>query len=97
MPWRLPSAHGRLDGLVIASGVVAFGRVGNVPDDVPVDLFLVNTLAPIRLLQVALPHLVASGADGHSPFVVNLSAVVAEQPDRRDGRLPGVESCAHCV
>jgi cyclic-di-GMP-binding biofilm dispersal mediator protein len=74
------SAHGRLDGLVIASGVVAFGPVGDVPDDVLVDLFLINTLAPIRLLHVALPHLVASGADGHSPFVVNLSAVVAEQP-----------------
>lgn len=74
------SAHGRLDGLVIASGVVAFGRVGDVPDDVLLDLFLINTIAPIRLLQAALPHLVASAAAGHSPFVVNLSAVVAEQP-----------------
>ena len=74
------SAHGRLDGLVVASGVVAFGPVGDVPGDALVDLFLVNTLAPIRLLQAALPHLVSSGAEGHSPFVVNLSAVVAEQP-----------------
>jgi NAD(P)-dependent dehydrogenase (short-subunit alcohol dehydrogenase family) len=73
-------AHGRLDGLVIASGVVAFGPIGEVPDDVLVDLFLVNTLAPIRLLQAALPHLAASGADGRTPFVVSLSAVVAEQP-----------------
>lgn len=73
-------AHGRLDGLVIASGVVAFGPLGDVPDDVLVDLFLVNTLAPIRLLQAALPHLVASGADGRTPFVVSLSAVVAERP-----------------
>lgn len=74
------AAHGRLDGLVIASGVVAFGPVGDVPDDVLVDLFLINTLAPIRLVQAALPHLVASGADGREPFVVTLSAVVAEQP-----------------
>jgi cyclic-di-GMP-binding biofilm dispersal mediator protein len=74
------SAHGRLDGLVIASGVVAFGPVGDVPDDVLVDLFLINTLAPIRLVQAALPHLVASGAEGRAPFVVTLSAVVAEQP-----------------
>jgi cyclic-di-GMP-binding biofilm dispersal mediator protein len=74
------AAHGRLDGLVIASGVVAFGPVGDVPDDVLVDVFLVNTLAPIRLLQTALPHLVTSAADGKTPFVVNLSAVVAEQP-----------------
>jgi NAD(P)-dependent dehydrogenase (short-subunit alcohol dehydrogenase family) len=74
------AAHGGLDGLVIASGVVAFGPIGDVPDDVLVDLFLFNTLAPIRLIQAALPHLVASGAEGHAPFVVTLSAVVAEQP-----------------
>jgi cyclic-di-GMP-binding biofilm dispersal mediator protein len=74
------SAHGRLDGLVFAAGVVAFGPVGDVPDDVLLDLFLINTLAPIRLLQAALSHLVASRDAGHSPFVANLSAVVAEQP-----------------
>jgi 3-oxoacyl-[acyl-carrier protein] reductase len=55
-------AHGRIDGVVVASGVVAFGPVGEVPDDVLLDLLLVNTLAPIRVLQAALPHLVASGA-----------------------------------
>lgn len=74
------SAHGRLDGLVVASGVVAFGPVADVPDDALLDLFLINTLAPIRLLQATLPHLVASREAGNSPFVVNLSAVVAEQP-----------------
>jgi cyclic-di-GMP-binding biofilm dispersal mediator protein len=74
------SSYGRLDGLVIASGVVAFGRVGEIPDDVLTDLFLINTLAPIRLVQSALPHLVAAGAAGSSPFVVNISAVVAERP-----------------
>jgi len=74
------AGHGRLDGLVIASGVVAFGPVGDTPDDVLIELFLVNTLAPIRMLRAALPHLAASAADGREPFVVNLSAVVAEQP-----------------
>lgn len=74
------AAHGGLDGLVVAAGVVAFGPVGDLPDEVLVDLFLVNTLAPIRLLQSARPYLVASAAAGHAPFVVNLSAVVAEQP-----------------
>ncbi len=72
--------HGRLDGLVIASGVVAFGPVGELPDDVLLDLFLINTLGPIRVIRAALPHLVTSGSEGHSPFVVPLSAVVAEQP-----------------
>ena len=59
---------------------MAFGPVADVPDDALLDLFLINTLAPIRLLQAALPHLVASREAGNSPFVVNLSAVVAEQP-----------------
>ncbi len=73
-------AHGRLDGVVIASGVVAFGPVGEMPDDVLLDLFLINTLGPIRVVRAALPHLVASASEGRSPFVVSLSAVVAEQP-----------------
>jgi cyclic-di-GMP-binding biofilm dispersal mediator protein len=73
-------AHGRLDGVVIASGVVAFGPVGEMPDEVLLDLFLINTLGPIRVLQAALPHLTASGTEGRSPFVASLSAVVAEQP-----------------
>lgn len=72
--------YGRLDGLVVASGVVAFGPVGDLPDEVLVDLFLINTLAPVRLLQAALSHLTASAGDGRSPFAVHLSAVVAEHP-----------------
>jgi cyclic-di-GMP-binding biofilm dispersal mediator protein len=74
------TGHGRLDGLVIASGVVAFGPLGDLPDESLVDLFLINTLAPIRALRAALPHLIVSGSEGRTPFVVNLSAVVAEQP-----------------
>lgn len=73
-------AHGHLDGVVIASGVVAFGPAGEMSDDVLLDLFLINTLGPIRVIRAALPHLVSSGAEGRSPFVVSLSAVVAEQP-----------------
>jgi cyclic-di-GMP-binding biofilm dispersal mediator protein len=74
------AAHGRLDGLVVAVGAVAFGPAADLPDEVLLDLVLVNTVAPIRLLRAALPHLAASAADGRSPFVVNLSAVVAEHP-----------------
>ena len=53
--------YGRLDGLAVASGVVAFGPVGDMPDEALVDLFLVNTLAPMRLLRAVLPHLAPSG------------------------------------
>lgn len=74
------AAYGRLDGVVIASGVVAFGPVAEVPDEVLLDLFLINTLAPIRILKAALPHLTQSAESGNKPFVANISAVVAEQP-----------------
>ena len=67
------AAHGALDGVVYAAGVVAFGGVGDLDDDVVDELLLVNYLAPSRLARAALPHLSAGG------FVVNLSAVVAEQ------------------
>ncbi len=77
---RAVQAHGRLDGLVFAAGAVAFGPATGTPDQVLVDLFTLNTLAPIRLLRAALPHLQASASGGGSPFVVHISAVVAETP-----------------
>ena len=72
--------YGRLDGVVFAAGAVAFGPATETPDQVIIDLFTLNTLAPIRLLRAALPHLQASAAGGGSPFVVHISAVVAETP-----------------
>lgn len=74
------ATRGRLDGLVVASGVVAFGPAGDLTDDVLTELIAVNTLAPIRLLRAAVPHLTAAAHNGGAPFVVNLSAVVAESP-----------------
>ena len=74
------TAHGQLDGVVVASGIVAFGPAAGLSDDVLVDLFTVNTLGPIRVLRAAAPHLAASAERGASPFIVNISAVVAEQP-----------------
>jgi cyclic-di-GMP-binding biofilm dispersal mediator protein len=72
--------YGHLDGLVFAAGAVAFGPATDTPDQVIIDLFTLNTLAPIRLLRAAMPHLQASAAGGGSPFVVHISAVVAETP-----------------
>ncbi len=77
---RAVEHHGRLDGVVFAAGAVAFGAATETPDQVLVDLFTLNTLAPIRLLRAALPHLQSSAAGGGSPFVVHISAVVAETP-----------------
>ncbi len=74
------TAHGRLDGLVVAAGVVAFGPAVEVEDAVLDELFSLNVLAPVRLLRAASAALSASAREGHDPFVVNVSAVVAEQP-----------------
>lgn len=73
-------SSGGLDGVVVASGIVAFGPAVDTPDDVLVDVFTTNTLAPIRLLRAAAPHLAASAAAGREPFFAAISAVVAEQP-----------------
>lgn len=72
--------HGRLDGVVIAAGVVAFGPATEVRDDTLHQLFEVNALAPMRLIREAAPHLAASAAAGGKPFIVTLSGVVAESP-----------------
>lgn len=66
---------GGLDGLVNAAGVVAFGTLVDTPDEVVEELFLTNVVGPLFLLRRVLPLLEESQG-----FVVQLSAVVAEQP-----------------
>ncbi len=70
---------GRLDVLLNAAGVVAFGPLAETPDLVVEELFLTNVIGPLWLLRRCLPLLEASRGT-----VVQLSAVVAEQP------LPGL-------
>ena len=74
------AVDGRLDGIVNAAGVVAFGAATEVTDPTLERLFAVNTLAPIRLLRAARAALAESAAAGRSPFVVTLSGVVSESP-----------------
>ena len=69
------ASHGRLDGLVNAAGVVAFGSLADTDDAVIEDLFLTNVLGPLWLMRAALPALTESRG-----FIANISAVVAEQP-----------------
>ncbi len=68
-------AHGRLDGVVNAAGVVAFGPLAETEDAVVEELFLTNVVGPLFLARRVLPALQESRG-----FLVNLSAVVAEQP-----------------
>lgn len=72
--------HGRLDGLVVASGVVAFGAVSELEPATVDELFAVNTTSAIQLIAESHAHLAASAQDGREPFVVTLSGVVAEAP-----------------
>lgn len=69
------AAYGRLDGLVNAAGVVAFGSLAETDDEVIEDLFLTNVLGPLWLIRAALPALTESRG-----FIANISGVVAEQP-----------------
>lgn len=69
---------GRLDAVVNAVGVVAFGPVAELSSDVMEELFLTNTFVPMMLAVAALPRISAGGV------LVNLSGVVAEQ------NLPGM-------
>jgi cyclic-di-GMP-binding biofilm dispersal mediator protein len=66
---------GRLDGLVNAAGVVAFGSLLDTDDAVVEELFLTNVMGPLWLLRRVAPMLIDTKG-----FVVQLSAVVAEQP-----------------
>jgi cyclic-di-GMP-binding biofilm dispersal mediator protein len=66
---------GRLDGLVNAAGVVAFGSLLDTDDAIVEELFLTNVMGPLWLLRRVAPMLIATKG-----FVVQLSAVVAEQP-----------------
>jgi short-subunit dehydrogenase len=70
------TTQGRLDGVVYAAGVVAFGEVVDLDDDVLDQLVLVNLIAPIRFTRALAQVLPAGG------FIATLSAVVAEQPQK---------------
>ncbi|MGJ0118186.1 SDR family NAD(P)-dependent oxidoreductase [Williamsia sp. MIQD14] len=66
--------HGRIDGVVNAAGVAAFGPVADIDDDTVDDLVLIDFLGPLRLLRAALGEIEEGGV------VVGISAVLAEQP-----------------
>jgi cyclic-di-GMP-binding biofilm dispersal mediator protein len=70
--------QGRLDVVINAVGVVAFGSVDELSIDAMEDLFLTNTFVPIMLAKASLPLLQPGGA------IVNISGVIAET------NLPGM-------
>lgn len=72
---HVTAAHGRLDGVIVAAGIVAFGNLVDTDDVVVEELFLTNALGPMWLAKRVAPLLGESQG-----FFVNLSGVVAETP-----------------
>ncbi len=68
------AAYGKLDGVVNAAGVVAFGELESLTDATLDELVATNLIGPLRLMRAALPELERGG------FLANLSAIVAERP-----------------
>lgn len=86
------NAHGRVDGVIVASGAVAFGPLVDTSDETLEALWAINVLAPMRVLRAAAPALAESAAAGGSPFVVSISGVVAETPTAGIGAYSAVKS-----
>ncbi len=68
-------AHGRLDGVINAAGVVAFGTLSETEDAIIEELFMTNVIGPLWLMRRVTPMLQES-----SGFVANISAIVADKP-----------------
>ncbi len=69
---------GGLDGLVVATGVPAFGPAVDTDPAVAEELFAVNALGPMSLVRAAAPHL--AEREDHQGFVAVLSAILADLP-----------------
>jgi short-subunit dehydrogenase len=76
----LIDSEAKIDGIVNATGVVAFGNYTELTQESLHKLFSVNATGPIQLIQGLLPALKASAANGNEPFIVTISGVVAESP-----------------
>jgi short-subunit dehydrogenase len=70
----------QLDGIILASGLVAFGSISDTPLEVKNQLSQVNATGPINLVSQLIPKLTATAASESSPFVVSISGVIAESP-----------------
>lgn len=72
------AAHGKVDVVINATGVVAFGPVADLDVDVLEELFLTNTFVPFFVAKAAIERVAEGG------MVVNISGVISEQ------NLPGM-------
>jgi len=74
---------GRLDGVVVAAGVVAFGDVATADDVIIEELMLTNSMGPLWIAKRTHDALAASKG-----FFVNVSGMIADTP------MPGMAAYA---
>ena len=75
---HLTDAGVTLDGVVLATGLVAFGSIAETPAEIASRLMQVNFLGQAQLVKELQVLIQASVSE--QPFVVSISGVVAEQP-----------------
>ncbi len=73
-------AASEIDGIINASGVVAFGPAAELNLETSQKLNSVNSAGPIQLITQLFSKLKASAEAGNEPFVLNITGVVAETP-----------------
>ena len=73
-------AAGQVDGIINASGLVAFGPVSELTMETSKRLTAVNSQGPIQLISQLFGKLKDSSQAGNKPFVLNITGVVAETP-----------------
>ena len=69
-------AAGEIDGIVVATGVAAFGPMSETPADVVSRVMAVNATGPVSVIT----HLLPLCREGGDSFVVTLSGKIAEIP-----------------
>lgn len=73
-------AASKVDGIINAAGVVAFGPVSELKSSTIESLTKINFAGPLQLLAELHPALKASAEAGNEPVVLNITGVVAETP-----------------
>jgi short-subunit dehydrogenase len=76
----LSQSDAQIDGVVNAAGLVAFGSAAELNAETIARLSAVNLTGPMTLIAGIIPNLRKSAARGATPFIVNISGVVAESP-----------------